>query len=52
MLTLGDVESWEDLDDDEAAAPVATVPSDTLRLSGVPPGIQEMVMQCLGLEKD
>ena len=52
MSTPGDVESWEDLDDDDASAPMVSTPSDALRLSGVPPGIQEMVMQCLGSKKD
>eukprot|EP00435_Cladocopium_sp_Y103_P045037 s757_g12.t2 len=47
----GDVESWEDLEDVDEALGTSTsasghdVPSDALCISGVPPGIQEMVMQ-------
>lgn len=37
----GDVESWEDLDEED----VDDGPTDSLCVSGVPPGIQEMVMQ-------
>ena len=45
----GDVESWEDLEEDSPQnASKNDVPSDALCISGVPPGIQEMVMQCLG----
>ncbi|CAL1126716.1 unnamed protein product [Cladocopium goreaui] len=44
----GDVESWEDLEEDTQDMSFSDVPSDALCISGVPPGIQEMVMQCLG----
>ncbi|CAL1158069.1 unnamed protein product, partial [Cladocopium goreaui] len=41
----GDVESWEDLEEDTQDMSFSDVPSDALCISGVPPGIQEMVMQ-------
>ena len=42
------MESWEDLEEDTQDMSFSDVPSDALCISGVPPGIQEMVMQCLG----
>ena len=50
VISGGDVESWEDLEEDvpQDMEDVPEVPSDVLCISGVPPGIQEMVMQCLG----
>jgi hypothetical protein len=48
VISGGDVESWEDLEEDTQDMSFSDVPSDALCISGVPPGIQEMVMQCLG----